>query len=272
MSIAAVEFDYLRKLVKDFSAIDIDPDKEYLAELRLTRLLKDEGCESVQQLLEKLRTRAVGGMHHKVVDAMTNNETWFFRDFHPFEVLREVIIPEMMAKRAAERSLTFWSAACSSGQEPYSIAMLLRENFFVPGWKFSIKATDISTVILDRARQATYSQMEMNRGLPASHLGKYFIKNGLQWTLKPEVRQMVEFEPANLALPWTKTPATDVVFLRNVLIYFDIESRRQILAQVRRVLRPGGYLFLGGAETTMNIDNNFERVRFEKCACYRVKG
>jgi chemotaxis protein methyltransferase CheR len=271
MSIGAIEFDYLRKLVKDFSAIDIDLGKEYLAELRLTRLLPDEGCQSVQELLHRLRIRSVGGMHHKVVDAMTNNETWFFRDCHPFQVLGDLIIPELMAKRTAEHRLTFWSAACSSGQEPYSIAMLLREKFAFPNWKFAIRATDISTVILDRAKKGTYSQMEINRGLPATHLTKYFVKNGLRWDLKPEVKQMVNFEPINLAQPWINAPAVDVIFLRNVLIYFEIEIRRQILAKVRRVLRPGGYLILGGAETTMNIDSNFERVRFEKCACYQLK-
>lgn len=271
MSIGAIEFDYLRRLVKDFSAIDIDADKQYLAELRLTRLLPDEGCQSVQELLQRLRARAIGGMHRKVVDAMTNNETWFFRDCYPFQALADTVIPELMVKRAAERRLTFWSAACSSGQEPYSIAMLLHEMFLVPDWKFVIRATDISSVILERAKSGTYSQLEANRGLPAAYLTKYFLKTGLHWNLKPEIKEMVGFELMNLAQPWTNAPAVDVVFLRNVLIYFDMEIRKQILLQVRRVLRSDGYLILGGAETTMNIDSNFGRVQFEKCAFYQPR-
>jgi chemotaxis protein methyltransferase CheR len=272
MSIALVEFDYLRRLVKDFSAIDIDAGKEYLAELRLGPLMVNEGCKSVQEFLHRLRGTTFGGLHRKVVDAMTNNETWFFRDCHPFTALGDEVIPDLMKKRAAERRLSIWSAACSSGQEPYSIAMLLRDKFMVPNWTFSIRATDISTHILERAKKGIYTHMEVNRGLPATMLAKHFLKSGAQWELKPAVRSMVNFELLNLSQPWSNVPPADIVFLRNVLIYFELETRKRILSQVRRVMRSDGYLFLGGAETTLNLDTNFERVQFGKYFCYRLKG
>jgi chemotaxis protein methyltransferase CheR len=272
MSIAAIEFDYLRRLVKDFSAIDIDAGKEYLADLRLSPLLPGQGCQSVQELLQQLRGKSFSAIHRRVVDAMTNNETWFFRDCHPFTALGDEIIPELMKKRAAEQRISIWSAACSSGQEPYSIAMLIRDKFMVPNWTFSIRATDISTPILERAQKGIYSQMEVNRGLPALSLAKHFLKNGSQWELKPAVREMVNFESINLSQPWCNVPPADIVFLRNVLIYFEVDVRKRILAQVRKVLRSDGYLFLGGAETTLNLDSNFERVQFGKYACYRMKG
>jgi chemotaxis protein methyltransferase CheR len=272
MSIEPVEFDYLRRLVKDFSAIDIDADKEYLADLRLSPLLPDQGCRSVQELLRQLRGTTFSGLHRKVVDAMTNNETWFFRDCHPFTALGDEIIPELMKKRATERRLSIWSAACSSGQEPYSIAMLLRDKFMVPNWSFSIKATDISTPILERAKSGVYTQMEVNRGLPAPLLAKHFRKIGTQWELNYAVREMVSFEPINLSQPWPNVSPVDIVFLRNVLIYFELDVRKRILEQVRKVLRRDGYLFLGGAETTLNLDSKFERIQFGKYACYRLKG
>jgi chemotaxis protein methyltransferase CheR len=272
MSIAPIEFDYLRRLVKDFCAIDIDAGKEYLADLRLSPLLHDQGCQSVQELLQQLRGKSFSTLHRKVVDAMTNNETWFFRDCHPFTALGNEIIPELMNKRMTERRLSIWSAACSSGQEPYSIAMLIRDKFMVPNWTFSIRATDISTPVLERARKGIYSQMEVNRGLPAQLLAKYFTKQGAQWELNSTVKEMVKFEPINLSQPWAESPPVDIVFLRNVLIYFEVDVRKRILEQVRRILRRDGYLFLGGAETTLNLDSNFERVQFGQYACYRMKG
>jgi chemotaxis protein methyltransferase CheR len=271
MSIAAVEFEYLRKLVKDFSAIEIDSGKEYLAESRLNPLVRETGCASVQHFLQQLRGQSFNGLHRKVLDAMTNNETWFFRDLHPFEALRDKVIPELLRKRANEQRLSIWSAASSSGQEAYSLAMLWRENFNLPGWRIEIAATDISTAVLARAETGNYSQMEVNRGLPAAYLTKYFKRNGLHWELSREVRDMVTFRHLNLATVWIGVKPMDVIFLRNVLIYFDIETRQRILAQIRRCLRPDGYLCLGGAETTLNLDAGFERVQFDKGVFYRLK-
>lgn len=271
MSIGAVEFDYLRNLVRNHSAIILDADKEYLAENRLASITMQEGCGSVQELLRKLRLQRFTDLHRKVLDAMTNNETWFFRDHAPYDTLRDAVIPSIMKNHANERAVRIWSAACSSGQEPYSLALLVKENFLHSGWNFRIHATDISNAILERAKRGRYSQLEVNRGMPAILLSKYFTKSGMDWELKPEIRQMVSFQSMNLAEPWPPLGSMDIVLLRNVLIYFDIPVRKEILARLRRVLRPDGYLLLGGAETTLNIDDNFERVQFQKTSYYRLR-
>jgi chemotaxis protein methyltransferase CheR len=271
MNIGAQEFDYLRNLLRDHAAIVMEQGKEYLAETRLAPLSAAEGFNSVQHLLQTLRVQPFSGLHRRVLESMTNNETWFFRDVEPFHALKTVVIPELLQKRATEHALHFWSGASSSGQEAYSIAMQVREFFNLPSWNFSIMGTDISNAILERARSGRYSQIEVNRGMPTPLLLKHFNKDGLDWELKPEVRQMVTFRWLNLAEAWPDLPRTDVMFLRNVLIYFDVPTRREILARVRRVLRPDGYLFLGGAETTLNIDDSFERVQFQKTAYYRLR-
>lgn len=271
MGIGSVEFDYLRKLVRDHSAIIIDPGKEYLAECRLATVVREERCDSVQDLLRRLRVEPFNGIHRKVLDAMTNNETWFFRDLYPFQVLEQAVIPELLNARAAERRIRVWSAASSSGQEAYSIAMMLKEKFNLPGWEFSIRASDISSAILDRARKGRYTQMEVNRGLPATLMAKYFRREGMDWQLCDEIRKMVTFELHNLSHGWSDMPRFDVIFLRNVLIYFEVDIRKQILARVRQVIRPDGYLFLGGAETTLNLDSGFDRVQYDKYAYYRLK-
>ena len=273
MSLAPLDFDYVRSLVKQHTAIVIDSGKEYLAETRLAPLAAQHGCDSLREFVALLRRERFSGVHRKVLDAMTNNETWFFRDAHPFAALTQVVIPDLMERRAAARQIGIWSAACSSGQEPYSIAMALRENFDLAMWKFPILASDFSDTVLERARTGVFRQMEVNRGLPARLLTRYFLQQGLHWQLKPEVRGMVSFRFLNLAEPWGRAlPAMDVVFLRNVLIYFDVATRQSILARVRRVLAPDGYLFLGCAETTLNLDADFEPVAAGNYTCYRRKG
>jgi len=203
---------------------------------------------------------------------MTNNETWFFRDLQPFQALRTVVLPALIASRAVERRLNIWYAACSRGQEPYSIAMLLRENF--PGrrnWNVRLMATDISTSVLERAQRGHYSQLEINRGLPAPPLARYFSREGMDWVISDELRRSVEFRSFNLAEPWREFPASDIVFLRNVLIYFDVETKKTILAQMRRALRADGCLFMGGAETTLNLDDRSERMPYETTDYYRLR-
>ena len=272
MSLAAVDFDYLRELVKTHSAIVIDAGKEYLAEARLAPLVSEQQCTSLQELLSRLRKQPFNGLHRKVLDAMTNNETWFFRDANPFHALTSLVIPELMKRRESERRIFIWSAACSSGQEPYSVAMTIRENFTVPGWSFSILGTDFCTTVLERARIGLFRQMEVNRGLPARLLTKYFVQQGLHWQLKPEILAMVTFRYLNLVQPHSDMPSSaDVVFLRNVMIYFDVATRRQILARIRKLLRPEGYLFLGCAETTLNLDDGFQRVQSGTSVYYRLK-
>jgi len=212
------------------------------------------------------------GLHRKAVEAMTTNETSFFRDFHPFEALKKFVLPDLLALRSAERTLNIWCAASSSGQEPYSLGMLIRENFpQLLSWKLRILATDLSTEVLARAREGRYSQLEVNRGLPANLLVKYFQKQGCDWYLRDEIRRMVDFQIVNLSNAWPALPPVDIVMIRNVLIYFGIETKKEILAKVRRVLKPDGYLFLGGAETTFSIDESFERVQFERATCYRIR-
>jgi chemotaxis protein methyltransferase CheR len=272
MTIGAGEFDYIRKLVRERSAIVLEPGKEYLAESRLMPVARAVGCETLQDLVDKIRADRSGGLERKVVEAMTTNETTFFRDVHPFEALRSVVLPELLQARASERRLNIWCGASSSGQEPYSIAMVLRERWAVLGeWKVRLVASDLSREMLDRTREGRYSQLEVNRGLPATMLIKWFAKDGTSWQVKPELRAMLELQEMNLAGSWPALPTFDVVFLRNVLIYFDVETKQQILGKVRRLLRPDGWLFLGGAETTINLDESFERVPVEKATGYRLR-
>ncbi len=272
MGISAIEFDYLRKLMREHTAIVLDSGKEYIAESRLAYLVSEEGFGSVRDLIQQLRANSFSSLHRRVVNAMTNNETWFFRDLVPFQALQKVILPKLIADRASEKSLRIWSAACSSGQEPYSIVMLLRENFpELRNWNVRVLATDISHAVLEKARNGRYSQLEINRGLPASILTRYFMRDGVNWVVADEIRAAVEFKELNLAEAWPLMPPADIIFLRNVLIYFDIETKKQILGKVRRQLRPDGYMLMGGAETTLNLDDSFERVQFESTAYYRPR-
>jgi len=272
MGLAAAEFDYLCKFIHERSAIIIDPGKEYLVESRLTPLAYQEGLDSAQKLLERLRGEPVNGLHRKVLDAMTNNETIFFRDAAPFLALCKAVVPELLRIRAPERRLAFWSAAASSGQEAYSLAMLVCDDFGgLPGWEVSILGTDISAAILERARQGRYSQLEVNRGLPAKCLTKHFAREGVEWQISNHVRGMVDFQELNLAATWPSLPSFDVVFLRNVLIYFSVEKKKEILRRVRGAMRPDGVLFLGSAETTLNLDDAFDRVPWENTSYYRLR-
>jgi len=266
------DFDYIRNLVRQEAAIVLDPGKEYLVESRLHTLARKENFESPDHLIQQLRNGSHNGLHRKVIDAMTTNETSFFRDFHPFEVLRTSILPELLARRRSERQIHFWCGAAATGQEPFSMIMLLAEHFpELLQWDFRFLATDLCNDVLARARSGRFSQLEINRGLPASLLVKYFSRHGADWEFSADLRRRVDFRELNLAKDWSPMPPLDLVFLRNVLIYFDLETKKAILGKIRRCLRPDGYLLLGGAETTFNVDENFERVAFEKTACYRVR-
>jgi chemotaxis protein methyltransferase CheR len=273
MPLAKTEFDYLRELVLKQSAISLDESKEYLLEMRLSSLVRLHGFESVGALARHLLGRSHSTLHEDVVDAMTTNETSFFRDLHPFETLKKTLFPSFIDRNKDTRSLNIWCAACSSGQEPYTIAMILKANFphIVSGWSLQIRAGDLSPSMLNRASEGLYTQLEINRGLPAPLLIKYFSKDGNAWRIKSEIRDMVKFHSLNLATPFPHMPSMDFIFLRNVLIYFDVAMKRQILAKVRRVLRPGGILFLGGAETTLNIDDSWERVQDGKTVYYKLR-
>ncbi len=270
MSSRANEFSYLCELVKNTTAIALDVQREYLMEARLSSIAQQEGFNSVSELITRVRGGSSTQLQWKVVEAMTTNETSFFRDVKPYEALRQVVVPGLMQARQSERKLTIWCAACSSGQEPYSIAMMLREYFpALQGWKLHILATDISTEMLDKSRQARYSQLEVNRGLPANLLVKYFKKTGTDWQLEDSIRKMVEVKRMNLSVAWPLMPAVDLVMLRNVMIYFPVETKKQILKNTRSVMAPDGYLFLGTAETTINLDASYTCESYKNVSYYR---
>lgn len=265
------DYEFIRALVLRCSAIVLEPSKDYLIEARLGPLARQEGLGSIGALAAKLRQQGDGPLQRKVVDAMTTNETLFFRDQNPFDVLRQNVLPELIAKRADRRRLRIWSAACSSGQEPYTIAMLLCESFAqLASWTIEIVATDLSPSMIEKASRGVYGKIEVNRGLPAALLAKYFTQSGTDYALRDDVRRMVTFREMNLASSWPPLGTFDVVFLRNVLIYFDVPTKKSILSRVLGVLEPDGYLFLGAAETTMNLEPRFARMPLERSGCYRV--
>lgn len=265
-------FDFICNLVRERSGIVLEKGKEYLVEARLQPLIRQEKLASLQELEHKLRTQPFDALHHKVVDAMTTNETLFFRDSKPFDAMRLHILPQLLERNRATRSISIWCGASSSGQEPYSLAILMREFLSShPGWTARIQASDISANMLERAGKGAYNQLEINRGLPAPLLVKYFDRQGLEWRVKPEIRSMVEFFRMNLVAAWPALPPMDIIFLRNVLIYFDTQTKKAILNKMRLLLKPQGYLFLGGAETTLYLDSDFDQVYFDKAACYRPK-
>ncbi len=271
MTIGAADFGFVRDLVHKRSAIILEEGKEYLVESRLATLARSEGFGSVDQLIAELRTRSMNGLHRKVVEVMTTNETTFFRDAYPFEALHSTILPEIMRRNGARRRLSIWSAACSTGQEPYTIAMLIREHFpALLGWDLTILGTDICTDVLARAVTGRYTQIEVNRGLPVTYLVKYFTKRDLQWQISDDIRRMVEYRELNLIDPWGGLASVDLVFLRNVLIYFDIETKKTILGKVRQIIHPEGYLYMGGAETTLNLDAAYERVTMGRAVVHRL--
>lgn len=272
MNLTPHDFDYIRKIILDRAAIVLEPGKEYLVESRVIPLVKQEGLSAISELVEKLRSSNNDDLSDKVVDALTTNETSFFRDFYPFEALREKIIPDLIQKRQGNLKLNFWCAASASGQEPFSVAILLREHFpQLRGWEINFMATDISHEILNRCQKGKFSQLEINRGLPATYMVKYFERHGMDWEAKPIIRDMINFSWLNLSQPFPFMPLMDIVFIRNVLIYFDVEMKKNILAKIRKIIKPDGYLFMGGAETTLNLDPAFERVDYKQSGCYFLK-
>jgi chemotaxis protein methyltransferase CheR len=273
MALQQSDFDFVQKLVQKKAAIVLDNGKQYFVESRLTPLAQNTGHDSIEKLILALRKNPHDSrMVEQVVEAITIHETSFFRDVHPFKCMKEVVIPALLEKRASQHTLNLWCAACSSGQEPYTVTMLLRENFpQLQSWNVRFIATDISNQILGRARDGKFSQLEVNRGLPAPMLLKHFEKQGLEWQIKPQLRSSIEFRKLNLIDNWPPMPKMDVVFLRNVLIYFDVETKRRILGEVRKLLNPDGFLFLGAAEMPMSIDNAFERIDYPRSGCYKLR-
>lgn len=261
-------FKFICDLVLREAAIVLGAGKEYLVEARLGSVATKHKYPSINAFVDHLRFASnTLPLQREVIDALTTNETLFFRDFHPFEALKKDVFPEMLARHPNGR-ITIWSAACSSGQEPYSLAMLLNEAFPAYIDRFQIIATDISTHILRRARAGVYQQLEVNRGLPAPLLVKYFTQTADGWQINESIRRRVEFREMNLARPFYGMPKCHFVLIRNVMIYFDMTTRKQILRQIRELLHPGAYVLLGGAETTLMVDDEYKPVTLGRSTFY----
>jgi chemotaxis protein methyltransferase CheR len=270
MTLTQAEFTYVSQLVRKEASIVLAPGKEYLVEARLIPVARAVGSPSVTEFLAELQRRPDPANQRRIVDALTTNETSWFRDREPFLALTDVVLPELVKSRASTRKVRLWSAASSSGQEAYSLAITMQERL-PAGWNYEIMGTDISTEMVKRAETAQYSQVEVNRGLPASQLVQYFERAGAHWRITPQLRRNVSFRLMNLTTPLPAMQPFDVIFLRNVLIYFDVAVKRTVLQNVARLLRPDGWLFLGAAETTIGIDDNYERVAAGRTSAYRVR-
>jgi chemotaxis protein methyltransferase CheR len=270
VTIAAEAFVYVRDLVRRDSAIVLGPGKEYLVESRLMPLARLAGATDVDAYVTALRLRPDPATSRLVVEALTTNETSWFRDVDPFVTLSTAVLPQL-ARQRPQRKLRIWCAACSNGQEPYSVAMTLLDVPAVAGWNTEIIATDLSVEVLAKARSGRYTQLEVNRGLPATQLVRHFVREGAEWRISPQLAAMVTFRETNLMRVFPPMGRFDIVFLRNVLIYFDIETKRDILRRVREVLAPDGYLFLGSAEMTMGVDDAWERVPAGRSSVYRLR-
>lgn len=272
MSLSTQDIDFLRVLVAEQSGNVVAERQAYLLEQRLAPIATSTGLSDVSSLVRELRRAPNTQLKSKVAEAVTVNETSFFRDAHPFEALRTTIIPKLMEKRQATKSLSIWCGACSSGQEPYSIAMTIKEHFpSLNDWNVSILATDISDKMLTKSRNGEFSQLEVNRGLPARKLIFFFDRQGTSWVAKPELRSMIRHQKLNLAKPWAYLGEFDIVFMRNVLIYFDQPTKQEIICKANRVLRKDGYFFLGSSETAIGLNIPFNREIVDETVCYRPK-
>jgi len=257
----AQEFDYLRDVLKERSGLVLSSEKVYLVESRLMPVARRRGIATLDDLVRLLREERDEEMLVEVTEAMTTNESFFFRDITPFESFRETVLPRLMEARRAEgkSSIRIWSAACSSGQEPYTLGMILQENAAkLNGFKIEILATDLSQDIIAKAVSGRYTQFEVQRGLPVQLLVKYFDKQEDQWEIKDTLRDMVTFRPFNLLEDFASLGRFDVVFCRNVLIYFEQETKADVLRRVSRMLPNDGVLYLGGAESVLGISKDFK--------------
>jgi chemotaxis protein methyltransferase CheR len=255
--VTPLEYDFLRKLLKERSGLDLSSDKQYLVESRLIPLARKAGLADIAELVQKIRTGA-GALTSDVVEAMTTNETFFFRDKIPFDHLRQTVLPALVQARANRRSLRIWCAAASTGQEPYSIAMCVREFAGLAGWRVEIVATDLSQEVLEKSKAGIYSQFEVQRGLPIQLLVRYFTQVGELWQLNADIRAMVQHRQLNLLEEFSHVGTFDVIFCRNVLIYFDQETKAGVFERLARSIEPDGVLTLGAAESVVGISDAFK--------------
>jgi chemotaxis protein methyltransferase CheR len=255
--VTPADYEYLQKLLKDRSGLILSADKRYLVESRLIPLARRAGVAGISELVQKMK----GGAEPlvvSVVEAMTTNETFFFRDKVPFEHFSQTIMPTLLEARKARRSLRIWCAACSTGQEPYSLAMMLKDmGPTLAGWRIEIVATDLSQEVLEKSKAGIFSQFEVQRGLPIQMLVKHFAQVDELWQISAEIRSMVQFRQLNLLQDFSHLGIFDVIFCRNVLIYFDLEAKIDVLDRLARVIEPDGFLTLGAAETVVGVTNSF---------------
>jgi chemotaxis protein methyltransferase CheR len=256
--VTPIDYEYLRKLLKDRSGLDLSADKQYLIESRLLPLSRKAGLAGISDLVQKMKGGSTS-MTTQVVEAMTTNETFFFRDKLPFDHFRDSIMPGILKARASRRSLRIWCAAGSTGQEPYSLAMCLKEmSAAISGWRIEILATDLSQEVLEKSRAGIYSQFEVQRGLPIQMLVKYFKQTGELWQITPDIRAMVQHRQLNLLHDFSQLGVFDVIFCRNVLIYFDQDTKTDIFNRLARITEPDGFLVLGAAETVVGLTDVFK--------------
>jgi len=272
-TMTASQFDYLRDLVRRESAIVLEAGKEYLVESRLAPIARREGLGSVGDLVQRLVSSPAAALRTQVVDAMTTNETSFYRDVHPWQTLKQDILPALFKERAASRRLSIWCAACSSGQEPYSLAMLLKDEFpeQMATWDIKIAATDLSDSMVKRCKDGLFSQLEVNRGLPATGLMRHFQREGTEWRIDAGLRRMLDVRIANLVAPASlpSMGGIDLVMIRNVLIYFDDATKTKILSDIRSRMKKDGFLLLGSSEVTTGANAGFARQQSGKTIYFR---
>ncbi len=260
-----LDYDYLRRLLKQRSGLTLTAEKQYLVESRLLPVARKAGFASLAALVAALKRGNAAALMTAVVEAMTTNETFFFRDKTPFEKLRSTVLPALMRVRPHSRYIRIWCAAASTGQEPYSLAMLLKElGSEIDGWRIDILATDLSGEVLERARAGLYSQFEVQRGLPIQLLIKYFKQVGDMWEIAPEIRAMIKYHQLNLLSDFSHLGMFDLIFCRNVLIYFDHETKVDLLNRLGEVTFREGYLVLGAAETIIGLTDAFKLVPEER--------
>jgi chemotaxis protein methyltransferase CheR len=259
--VTPMEYDYLRKLLKERSGLVLSSDKQYLVESRLLPIARKSGLTGLGELVQKIKTPGTEALIVEVVEAMTTNESFFFRDKIPFDHFRDAIMPSLVAARAKQRRVRIWCAAASTGQEPYSLAMCLKEMAGqISGWRVEIIATDLSHEVLEKAKAGIYSQFEVQRGLPIQLLVKYFTQIGETWQIAPEIRSMVQYRPFNLLSDFGQLGIFDVVYCRNVLIYFDQQTKVDVLERIARIAEPDGFLVLGAAETVVGLTEAFKPI------------
>ena len=265
------DYEYLRKLLKDRSGLDLSADKQYLIESRLLPLSRKSGLAGIGELVQKMKGGSAD-ITTQVVEAMTTNETFFFRDKVPFDHFRDSIMPEILQARASRKTLRIWCAAGSTGQEPYSLAMCLKEmGAALSGWRVEILATDLSQEVLEKSRAGIYSQFEVQRGLPIQMLVKYFKQTGELWQINADIRAMVQHRQLNLLHDFSQLGAFDVIFCRNVLIYFDQDTKINIFNRLAKATEPDGFLVLGAAETVVGLTDVFKPYP-ERRGLYRPSG